>query len=123
MELDIDISLTNFPLNISLELAKSFPVEFSKSDEKAYYQDVVIRFTSKPRIVTSIETEVQNFLEYFEAYANDVKTSYGVLRLGVFYNLQETIVFPLKLSAATITMLCELNLGIDTTGYPCIEDL
>jgi len=122
MEIDISVFLGNFPRNISLKLTKFFSVEFSKHASTEHKQDVVIRVSSELMPVVSVESEVCNFLSNFEAYIEDVKKSSGVLRLGLFYNLQETVVFPLQLSAQTINILCKLNLGIDVTGYPCSDE-
>jgi hypothetical protein len=122
MELDADVSLNNLPRSIALELAKRFPVEFSKKDAAATHQDVVIRFASAPQVVTDVDAAVQDFLRSLVTHADAIKRSCGVLRLGVFYDLSETVVFPLQLSAETIRTLGELNLGIDATGYPCAEE-
>lgn len=45
------------------------------------------------------------------------------LRVGIFYNLKETVVFPFRLSSSVLQKIASLNLDLSVTGYPCAEDM
>lgn len=122
MELDIEVRLNNFSRFAALELAKHFPVEFPKADTKASHQDVIIQVAAKPQIVTNVDAGIRDFLRSLTVHAEAVKQSQGILRLGIFYDLRETVVFPFRLSVETIKALGELNLSVDATGYPCSDE-
>lgn len=116
MEVDIEVRLNSFPRVVALEIARHLPVEFTKPGE------VVLRAAQEPRAVTDIDAAVRDFLRSLVAHAEAVRQSNGVLRLGIFYDLDETVVFPLQLSLETIKVLGDLNLSLDSTGYPCSEE-
>lgn len=125
MELDIDIRLTKFPRKIALELGEHFPVEFknAKTDEEGSpYCEIAVWAAAESQVVTNVDTGVRNFLQRLAAYTEIIKQSRGVLRLGIFYDLSETVVFPFRLSIETVKALGELNLSIDATGYPCADE-
>ena len=127
MELDIEIQLANFPRQIALELAEHFPVEFQNKKEKIdkeglLYCEITVRAAAKSQVVANVDTGIHNFLQRLATYAEAIKQYQGVLRIGVFYDLNETVVFPFRLSVETVKALGELNLSIDATGYPCAEE-
>jgi hypothetical protein len=122
MELDLEVRLSNLsPLAVA-ELAKRFPIEFPGASD-ASYQDVLIRATPKPQFVPNIDVGVGDFLQSLTPHADAIKKSKGTLRLGIFYDLSETVVFPFRLSVETVKALGDLNLSLDATGYPCGDDL
>jgi hypothetical protein len=121
MELDIDIRLNDFPRAVALEIAQRLPVEFKTATEAAH-QQVLIRAAQEPRAVTDIDGELLDFLRSLATYAETLRQSKGTLRLGIFYDLDETVVFPLRLSLETIKVLGDLNLSLDATGYPCSDE-
>jgi hypothetical protein len=43
----------------------------------------------------------------------------GCLRVGVFYDLSESIVFPMKYGLELMRLLVSMNLSIECVGYPC----
>lgn len=122
MELDIEVCLNSFSWLAATELAKRFPVEFPNTGAEASHQDVVIRAAPEPQVVTDVDARIRDFLQGLTAQAEAVKQSQGVLRLGIFYDLRETVVFPFRLSVETVKALCELNLSVDATGYPCADE-
>jgi hypothetical protein len=122
MEVDIEVRLNSFSRLIALELAKHFPVEFPQTDIKTSHQNVIIRSAPKPQVVPDVDTGIRDFLRSLTTYAETIKQSQGTLRIGIFYNLCETVAFPFRLSIETVKLLCELNLSVDATGYPCADE-
>jgi hypothetical protein len=70
----------------------------------------------------ALETGISNLLRHLDAYADTIRRSAGTLRVGLFYDLDETVVFPLRLSADVVKALAALNLAVDATGYPCKDE-
>ncbi len=121
MELDVEVHLENLPRPIALELAKCFPVELGEVTSDVV-RDVVVRPASESHVVTDVEIGIRAFLQSLTMYSEAIKKSRGALRLGIFYDLRETVVFPFRLSAEIVKTIGELNLSIDATGYPCAEE-
>lgn len=119
MDVDIEVQLAKVPKPIVTEIAKRFSVEFASKEKKAGPQDIVVRPTSQH---PTLESSIANFLAELAAYGETIKQSSGTLRLGVFYDLDETVVFPLRLSADVVRAIGSLNLAVDATGYPCKDD-
>lgn len=120
MELDLDVGFDSFPQASTLELQKILPVEFARTN--ASCRDVVVRAAPEPRTVASVDAAIQEFLNILKMHAEAVRQSQGILHLGIFYDLRETVVFPLRLSVETVKALAELNLEVDATGYPCADE-
>jgi hypothetical protein len=119
MDVDIEVQLAKVPKPVALEIAKRFSVEFASKKEKGGPQDIVVRPTSQQ---PTLEKAIASFLAELVAYGETIKQSAGTLRVGVFYDLDETVVFPMRLSADVIRTLSAMNLALDATGYPCKED-
>lgn len=120
MEIDIEICLSSVPKDKVSNLAKQFNVSSLKEDAVSY-QDVVIR--QEPGNRTGIiDHVVRDFLTNLYSYSEIIKNHQGVLRLGIFYNLDESVVFPFRLSSEVVKSMAELNLAIDSTSYPCSPD-
>lgn len=60
--------------------------------------------------------KVVEFLRGFNGIADKL---YPEVRLGFFYNLEETVVFPFNLEIETLIAITSLNLSLSVTGYPC----
>lgn len=123
MEIDIEVCLSGISRIIALDIAKYFPVEYPQEGARIAHLNVIIRPAMNPQIVSDVDIEIRNFLQGLTVYAEAIKQSQGTLRIGIFYNLCETVVFPFRLSIETIKLLCELNLSVDATGYPCADEI
>lgn len=121
-ELDIEVYFSRFSRFSVSEIAKYVPVEYQKKNTGSSYHEVIIRAALEPQTVTDVDEQIRDFLRILTIQAEAVKQSHGMLRLGIFYDLSETVVFPFRLSIETIRVLGELNLSVDVTGYPCTED-
>lgn len=119
MDVDIEVQLGKVPRAVALEIAKRLSVEFASEKEKADPQDIVVRPAAQAQ---TLDTGISNLLRDLDAYADTIRRSAGTLRVGVFYDLDETVVFPLRLSADVVRALGALNLAVDATGYPCKEE-
>ena len=117
MEVDIEICLNNVTRGEASSLARQFLVKHTKKDA-GVLQDIVIRqeIDNRTGIVDHI---VRDFLSNLASFSEIIKKHQGVLRLGVFYNIDESVVFPFRLSCEAIKSIADLNLSIDATGYPC----
>jgi hypothetical protein len=122
MEADVEVRLAHFPKVAAMELAKHYAVDFDKTDTGAESQGVVVRATMGSKTELALEEAVRTFLQGLSMQADAVRRAQGVLRIGVFYDLQETVVFPFRLSANVVKQIAELSLSIDATGYPCADE-
>lgn len=119
MELDIALQLESFPKIYVPQIAKEFHVEHDKSNTGLNFHNIVVRYTDEPKKVSNLELDVSSFLTSLNKYEKSIRNSNGELQLGIFYNLNESLVFPFRLSAKLVHALSELKLSIDVTGYPC----
>lgn len=121
MEVDIDICLSNVARDEVSNLAKQFLIKCINKDAGGDLQDIVIR--QEPDNRTGIVDHiVRDFLSNLTSFSETIRKHQGVLRLGVFYNIEESVVFPFRLSCDAIKSIADLNLSIDATGYPCSPD-
>jgi len=69
-----------------------------------------------------IDETVSRFLFGLHTLGGHLRALNVSLRIGVFYDLNETVIFPFQLSAATLEKIAELGLSLDATIYVCGED-
>ena len=55
-------------------------------------------------------------------HALEIAQATPVLRLGIYYSLEETVVFPLQLDVTTISLMAAMGLGLAAYGYPCSDE-
>ncbi len=121
MEVDIDICLTNVARDDVLNLANRFLIKCTSKDSGGDLQDIVIRQKADNR-TGIVDHIVHDFLSNLTSFSETIRKHQGVLRLGVFYDIEESVVFPFRLSREVIKSIADLNLSIDATGYPCSPD-
>jgi hypothetical protein len=119
VDIDFELQLRSFPRAGSADLCESFVVEMEGDGE---LRDVVLRAEREVRPPDSLDAAMADWLRNLEAHAQTVRQCNATIRLGMFYNVKETVVFPFRLSAQTIHALSNLNLGISATGYPCDDE-
>ncbi|EIF35324.1 hypothetical protein BCh11DRAFT_03140 [Burkholderia sp. Ch1-1] len=73
------------------------------------------------KVVDDVDLEIQNFLRKLQACGFDEKVQ-NVLRVAMFYDLTETVVFPFSISSSTIRLLADCGMSLETVGYPCSDD-
>ncbi len=120
MEVDIEIS---FSLNDS-EIHSSNITKFEN------YYDIVNINKEKNIFLVSKEYDLKNitlsdaiinFFKQFEGVYNFKPNIEKLLRLGIYYDLEETVVFPVMLTNTCISLLSKINVSLDISGYPCSE--
>ena len=121
MEVDIEICLNNVARDEVSCLAKQFLVERTNKDAGGELQDIVIRQEADNR-TGIVDHVVRDFLNNMTSFSEIIRKHQGVLRLGIFYDIEESVVFPLRLSCEAIKSIADLNILIDATGYPCSSD-
>ena len=121
MEVDIDICLNNVARGDVSSLAKQFLVERTNKDAGGELQDIVIRQEADNR-TGIVDHIVRDFLNNMTSFSETIRKHQGVLRLGIFYDIEGSVVFPFRLSCETIKLIADLNILIDATGYPCSSD-
>ena len=121
MEVDIEIYLNNVARGEVSSLAKQFLVERTNKDAGDELQDIVIRQEADNR-TGIVDHIVRDFLNNMASFSETIRKHQGVLRLGIFYDIEESVVFPFRLSCETIKLIADLNILIDATGYPCSSD-
>ena len=119
MEVDIEVQLSKMPRAAALEMRKKCLVEFASGNGTTDPDDIVVRPAAQAQ---ALESGISSLLRELELHSDIIRQSGGVLRVGVFYDLEETVVFPFRLSADVVKAIGSLNLAVDATGYPCRED-
>ena len=121
MEVDIEICLNNVARGEISSLAKQFLVERTNKDAGGELQDIVIRQEADNRTGV-VDHIVRDFLNNMTSFSETISKHQGVLRLGIFYDIEESVVFPFRFSCEAIKLIADLNISIDATGYPCSPD-
>ena len=121
MEVDIEICLNNVARSEISSLAKQFLVERTNKDAGGELQDIVIRQEADNR-TDIVDHIVRDFLNNMTSFSETIRKHQGVLRLGIFYDIEESVVFPFRLSCEAIKLIADLNILIDATDYPCSPD-
>ena len=118
MEVAIEIFLKNVARGEISSLAKQFLVERTNKDAGGQLQDIVIRQDTDNR-TGIVDNIVRDFLHNMTSFSETIRKHQGLLRLGIFYDIEESVVFPFRFSCEAIKLIADLNLSIDATGYPC----
>lgn len=116
-DMDIEVRVPNLPMALVSKIAGHISTEPKIIDDEAIFH--IYYEGTWPK---NFDEKIRNFLYPFMAFADIISQSKGILRLGLFYDLEQTVVFSLVLSAETIELLGRLKLSIDSTSYPCSEE-
>jgi hypothetical protein len=84
--------------------------------------ELIIRTAQSERPETSLDMAVREFLDALQSVGIGRKGEERALRIGVFYDLEETVVFPVTLSTQTLAMLVDWDLDLNISGYPCAPE-
>jgi hypothetical protein len=103
------------------EIKKLLPAEFIlESKEKSEYK-WAISYSDESCLSGSLNEEVFNFASKLIALDWLLKKSNKLLRIGVFYDIKETIVCPMIFEENTVELLAKLKSKIFLTGYLCSD--
>lgn len=122
MEADIAVILQGVPRDLSEELSKNFIVAYKSKDKNQFAVDLSVRYSSELTVVSDLNAAIFAFLNQVGVFSDAINSLKGVLRIGVFYDLRETVVFPFCLSLDSVKIIEHLGLAIDVSGYPCSDD-
>ncbi|HEX7048140.1 MAG TPA: hypothetical protein VF275_11280 [Gammaproteobacteria bacterium] len=67
----------------------------------------------------SVDDTVSAFLRSLCSISDVLEPHMTTLRIGVYYDIEETVVFPFFLSSSSIRKIASLSLSLEATGYPC----
>jgi hypothetical protein len=103
--------------SIVTQLPKKYAVEQRGTSKTTYivYKDAPISY--KP-----LDEAIISFLHPLLAIRGNISALNASVRVGMFYNISETVVCPVRLSKRCIKMLNQFGVELDVTGYPCSDD-
>jgi hypothetical protein len=109
---------------ISARLPETYKLLTKKANERDA-QEVTIQYTSPQllKVTSVVGLIIQEFLEGLKAIAPAIRNGAGIIVLGIFYDLEETIIFPVILPSESISLMADFKLSLDSTGYPCSEEI
>lgn len=116
MNIDVEISLPVANKLTDSQLPEGYFIEERGTRKKALF----LRGSSS--IGERVDETVSGFLSGLHTLGEHLRALNVSLRIGVFYDLNETVIFPFQLSAATLEKIAELGLALDATIYVCGED-
>ena len=127
MEVDIDLSVSipsSEESSIRTALPSGYVMEESRNDSNPGETRFLIRYKDERsrQIQTNVGVLIVDFLSKLTSLENILRKFGGELRLGIYYELKETAVFPFRLPSECIHRLASLNLSLESTGYPCSDD-
>jgi hypothetical protein len=121
--MDIDIELRLRPNSESqLAAVRKWAVAGLKVTSSKKGDELIVRTSQSEKFETSLDNAVREFLDDLQSAGIDQRYEGRALRIGVFYDLQETVVFPVRLLAPTLAMLANLALDLNISGYPCAPE-
>ena len=126
MHLDIDLIAGPMPLedgNALLHVPDFYTAKLLHDKSGSERVRLFIQYAREGpvKVPSTVSPLVEEFLVGLSSLSEQIRTVGGELRLGIFYDLEDTTVFPVYLSADCIKLLSKFNVGIDSTGYPCSE--
>ena len=105
-----------------------------KFDSSSFITSLPIRYTFKNKknsntiSVSTDDFSLSNWLEFENnAYSflkgltfmtNEEKISNLIFRIAIYYNTDETVIFPFHLSKKMINKIHKMKLSVETNGYP-----
>lgn len=120
--MDLDLSII-FVTSSTSEGGRDLPGRDSKEDEKPKFHCAAQKNVTIVKGVT-VSEQVGQFLEEVRGLVQSAEEALEKrLRVGIFYNVSETAVFPFRLSRHVVKSMASLGLDLDVTGYPCSEGL
>jgi hypothetical protein len=127
VEIDIDLQLA-LPPDVGEVLISRLPegyvARFIGQQAASGRAEYAIKWADdlSRTVDTNAGIVIMDFLQGIASIHQTIQAEGGEMRLGIYYELRETTVFPLYLSAECIKLLASLGLSVDSTGYPCSVD-
>lgn len=104
-----------------------------KFDSSSFITSLPIRYTFKNKknsntiSVSTDDFSFSNWLEFENAYSflkgltfmtNEEEISNLIFRIAIYYNTDETVIFPFHLSKKMINKIHEMKLSVEINDYP-----
>jgi len=70
----------------------------------------------------SIDETISKFLAELHPLEGKLRELKAELRVGVFYDVRETVVFPFRLAKENVSRIASFDLSLDATIYVCSEE-
>ncbi|MFD2113759.1 hypothetical protein [Thiorhodococcus fuscus] len=117
---DIQLFIENLSTATMGSLSKKLPAEFS-IETRGNDSSLVISYRTDDDLENSLDEELNVFLGKLFSVEGLLCEVELLLRVGVFYDIKETIVCPIMLKRNTISMINRFNADIYITGYLCSD--
>jgi hypothetical protein len=126
MEVDIELTVTVDSYGTATlvnGLSRNYLAKVVGSGSTPGTVEYSIRFANdvSREVESTVGVVILDFVQGLTPLLNVISRANGILRLGIYYDLRETMVFPLILSAECVKSIASFELSLDCTGYPCSE--
>jgi hypothetical protein len=119
---DIQLFLEKKENNLLIDkLNFILPYEFIAEDVSDKSTLLIISYRSDNELNYSLDQEIKEFLIKLLSVEKILLEFEKTLRVGVFYDIKETIVCPILLEKETIELIARFKTKIFLTGYLCSE--
>jgi len=117
MKVDVEITLPANPAAEDYGLKDFLPDDYFIEERGMKTKCSFLRASSS--VGERIDETVAGFLAGLQPLAEKIKSLRAELRIGVFYDLEETVVFPFPLKTETVRAIAEYGLALDAILYAC----
>ncbi len=115
IELKFESQLQQSLKSIVNKLPKNYAVEQRGISSYIIYKDASISF--KP-----LDEAIITFFHPLIVIRENISTLNAIVNVGMFYDISETVVCPVRLSKLCINTLNQFSVNLDVTGYPCNDE-
>lgn len=121
LEIDIELNCGQQSAQVISKIAERLPDSyFWVTRGKA--ENLFISLEEYPNRITQLDKAVISFLNGLLDIKQEIILLNASLRIGLFYQLSETVICPVMLSKSCINLICQFGLDLDISGYLCGED-
>jgi hypothetical protein len=120
VDIEIDFAVNEHEIKLLETIpSQKYSYKVERCDKGTLIAKVSYKTEDYVKFDATVGEVIKSFLVGLEAIRNVIKNGAGRIRLGIFYHLNETMVFPFFLSAESIRVISDFNILLDATGYPC----
>lgn len=83
--------------------------------------NVTLQVENCSKVDTTLDEIIKCFFENITGLEEYFQESKNVLRIGMYYSLQDTVVFPVILSNENLSFLSQFKMSLDFSGYACSD--
>lgn len=119
IEIDIELCCNNQQEQTIDRLSKSLPKNYIVVVRGKTESNTYITFENCVNKVWNLDEAITSFLMGLISLRERIIQFNGAIRVGLFYEVSETVVCPVLLKKETINLIHQFDLSLDITGYPC----